>query len=72
MEEICPSPVARRLITNRSPPLETPLWSGCGTIEGLNKAADSSEYSPENNAPINISRARDSGLVVRISGCTFK
>ena len=26
--------------------LAKPLWSGCGTMEGLNKAADSSAYSP--------------------------
>jgi len=45
----------------RRPPAGTSLWSGCGTIEGLNKAADSSAYSPENSAPMSICRAWVSG-----------
>ena len=45
MEEMCPSPVARRLRMKRNPPFGTPDWSGCGTMDGLNSAADSGEYS---------------------------
>ena len=45
MEEMCPSPVARRLKMKRSAPLGNPVWSGCGTMDGLNSAADSGEYS---------------------------
>ena len=45
IEEICPSPVARRLSRNRREPGSSPDWSGCHTIEGLKSAADSSEYS---------------------------
>ena len=52
MEDMCPSPVARRLMMKRSEPSATPDWSGCGTIDGLKSAADSSAYSPENNAPM--------------------
>ena len=39
-----PSPTARRLMTNRSSPGPQPVWSGCGTIDGLNSAAASSAY----------------------------
>jgi hypothetical protein len=45
MEETWPSAVARKLKMNRSEPGGTFDWSGCGTIEGLNNAAASSEYS---------------------------
>ena len=38
-------PVARRLRMKRSAPTGSPDWSGCGTMEGLNSAADSGEYS---------------------------
>ena len=41
MEEMWPSPVARRLMMKRRQPSGTPDWSGWGTIDGLNKAADS-------------------------------
>ena len=45
IEEMCPSPVARKLSTNRREPGGKPVWSGCQTIDGLNSAADSNEYS---------------------------
>ena len=45
IEEMWPSPVARKLSTNRREPSGMPLWSGCQTIDGLKRAADSSEYS---------------------------
>ena len=45
IEEMWPSPVARRLMMNRLEPSGTPDWSGAQTIEGLNSAADSSAYS---------------------------
>ncbi len=44
-EEICPSPVALKLRIKRTSPLSRLSWLGCLTIEGLNKAADSTEYS---------------------------
>src|ERR1035437_5937131 len=37
IEEMWPSPVARRLRMNRNPPAGRSDWSGCGTIEGLNR-----------------------------------
>ena len=45
IDEMCPSPVARRLRMNRRDPSGRPDWSGCQTIDGLNRAADSSAYS---------------------------
>src|ERR1017187_6505612 len=45
MEEMCPSPVARKLRINRRVPGGRSVWSGCGTMDGLNRAADSKEYS---------------------------
>ena len=45
MDEMCPSPVARKLMMNRSAPFGTFAWFGCGTIDGLKSAADSSAYS---------------------------
>ena len=39
--------MARRLRMNRREPAGTPDWSGCQTREGLNRAADSTEYSWE-------------------------
>src|SRR5208283_5522159 len=45
MEEMCPSPVARKLRMKRKAPAGKPVWSGSGTMEGLNRAADSNEYS---------------------------
>ena len=45
IEEICPSPVARRLRMNRRDPSGRPDWSGCQIIDGLNRAADSRAYS---------------------------
>src|ERR1700722_795206 len=53
MEEICPSPVARKLRTKRRAPKGRSDWSGCGTMEGLNSAADSKEYSQTKYDPIN-------------------
>src|SRR5271165_7581390 len=48
MDEIWPSPTARRLRMKRRSAPSRSVWSGCATIEGLNKAADSIAYSPEN------------------------
>ena len=45
IEEMWPSPVARKLRTNRKEPGARSAWSGWGTMEGLNSAAASSEYS---------------------------
>jgi hypothetical protein len=45
IDEMCPSPVALRLRMNRRHPSGKPDWSGCQTIEGLNRAADSRAYS---------------------------
>ena len=45
IDEICPSPHARKLRIKRVAHLATPRWSGCRTIEGLKRATDSSEYS---------------------------
>jgi len=39
IELMCPSPTARRLMTNLTDPPEMPLWSGWGTIEGFISAA---------------------------------
>ena len=58
MEEMCPSPVARRLITKRSDPGGSPSWLGCGTTEGLNSAAHSSAYSLVKNEPMSRRRVR--------------
>ena len=40
IDEMCPSPTARRLITKRTAPSGSPLWTRAGTIDGLNSAAD--------------------------------
>ena len=45
MDEMWPSPVARKLRMNRNASGGRLDWSGCGTMEGLNKAAASKEYS---------------------------
>ena len=45
IEEMCPSPICRRLIAARSSPGSRPVWSGCGTIDGLHSAAASTENS---------------------------
>ena len=41
--------------------IRTPAWSGCGTMDGLNRAADSRAYSPVNSAPMSSLRARERG-----------
>ena len=51
-DEICPSPTARRLKMNRQPFSGAPVWSGCRTMLGLNKADASNEYSWRKYAPI--------------------
>ena len=56
IDEMCPSPVARRLRMNRREPSGRPDWSGCQTIDGLNSAADSSAYSCVKYAPISSRR----------------
>src|ERR1017187_868525 len=48
MEEICPSPVARKLRIKRRAPEGRSDWSGCGTMEGLNSAADSKSIRKRN------------------------
>ena len=40
IDEMCPSPTARRLIRKRTSPSGNPSWSRAGTIDGLNSAAD--------------------------------
>ncbi len=51
IEERCPSPMPRMLITNRRQPPAVPAWSGCATILGLHNAAPSMAYSLVNAAP---------------------
>ena len=51
-DEICPSPTARRLKMKRQPFFGAPVWSGCRTMLGLNKADASNEYSLRKYAPI--------------------
>ena len=51
IDETCPSPVARRLITNRTEPGGTPSCRNAGTIEGLKSATDSRAYSIVKQAP---------------------
>jgi len=65
IEEMCPSPVARRLMMKRCSPSSKSLWSGWGTIEGLKRAADSSAYSPEKSAPMSKRRSRVRGRWVK-------
>ena len=60
IEETWPSAVARKLRMKRNEPGATPDWSGCGTIEGLNRAAASSEYSCVKYPPSNSFRSADS------------
>ena len=63
MEEMWPSPVARRLMMKRRAPSGDAVWSGCGTMEGLNSAADSSAYSPrEERADEKLARAGQRAL----------
>ena len=71
MDEMCPSPVARRLKMKRRSPLASRVWSGCATIDGLNRAADSRAYSPEKRAPINNRRASLSTCPGGIARRTF-
>jgi hypothetical protein len=66
MDEMCPSPVARRLMMIRHSPGDSPLWSGCGTIEGLNSAAASTEYSLVKYAPINQRRSRETNPAIEV------
>src|ERR1041384_5844236 len=44
-DETCPSPTARKLKMNRQPFSGAPVWSGCRTMLGLNRAEASNEYS---------------------------
>ena len=44
-------------MTKRTDPGGTFAWSMAGTIDGLNKAADSIAYSMVKQAPINLRRA---------------
>ena len=60
MDERCPSPMPRTLITNRRLPAAVPVWSGWATMLGLHKAAPSMAYSLVNAAPSNNIRASDS------------
>ena len=71
IDEMCPSPVARRLITKRKAPGGTSLWSGWGTIEGLKSAADSKAYSPENIAPMSSLRSCESSRCVNTCRSTI-
>ena len=63
-DDRCPSPTARRLRTNRHCPGSRPVWSGCATADGLNRAAASTEYSWVNQAPTRLRRSSDSVGVV--------
>jgi hypothetical protein len=56
IEEIWPSPMARRVRMKPRSLAPRPVWFGCGTIEGLNNATDSTAYSPVKNAPIKSHR----------------
>lgn len=56
IEDRWPSPMARTLITNRTWPEASPVWSGWATIEGLHSAADSTEYSWVKYAPMSCCR----------------
>ena len=51
-EETWPSPMPRSDIRMRVSPCATPAWSGCSTTLGLNRAADSKEYSSLKYPPI--------------------
>ena len=61
MDEMWPSPVARRLMMTRSEPSGTSLWSGWGTMLGLNSAAHSKEYSLVKYEPVRSLRFWESG-----------
>jgi len=52
IDEICPSPTARRLRMNRQPLAGALDWSGWRTMLGLNRADASNEYSCRKYAPI--------------------
>ena len=69
IEETCPSPVARRLITKRTEPGGTPSCRNAGTIEGLKRATDSRAYSMLKQAPSKSRRefeiSRPSGTLLR-------
>ena len=56
IEEMWPSPVARRLRITRRSPGWRPLWSGEGKMPGLKSAVDSSEYSFVKYEPSKIRR----------------
>ena len=60
MDERCPSPMPRTLITNRRLPAAVPAWSGWATMLGLHNAAPSMAYSLVNVAPSNNFRASES------------
>ena len=63
IEERCPSPMPRTLITNRRLPAAVPVWSGWATMLGLHSAAPSMAYSLVNVAPSNNIRASDRSSV---------
>ncbi len=48
----CPSPIARRVMTNLIAPGGRPDWSGCGTIDGLRSPAPSTVSSWVKQAPM--------------------
>ena len=60
IEELWPSPMARTLMTNRTLPGLTPVWSGCITMLGLQRAAPSMAYSLVKVAPSSRRRVGDS------------
>jgi hypothetical protein len=61
IEEMCPSPVARRLRMTRSEPSGRSDWSGWGTMLGLKSAAHSNEYSLVKYEPVRSLRFSESG-----------
>ena len=60
MDELCPSPIARTLMRNRTLPGLTIVWSGCSTMLGLHSAAPSRAYSLVKVAPSSSRRAGES------------
>ena len=57
MDDRCPSPIPRTLITKRRLPAAAPAWSGWATMLGLHRAAPSMAYSLVNVAPSSNIRA---------------
>ena len=60
IEDWCPSPIPRTLITKRRLPAAVPVWSGWATMLGLHSAAPSMAYSLVKVAPSNSIRASES------------